>query len=187
MCSLLTCFTGGSAKKRRAAESQGDDSEEDDDDEEEGSDFEAPKKKKAKRKPKQNGEGERSANGFTKKYPVSKELEAWIGKPEVSRPELTSFFWQYVKEHGLQVCVTFQLRVHSVMWLCCNSAKEDAWFSSLEKASHMCVPLTRLAVGVQNPENKKEIICDDVLEKLTGEKKFPGFSLQKFLKSHINP
>lgn len=47
--------------------------------------------------------------------------------------------------------------------------------------------LTWLADGVQNPDNKKEILCDDVLEKLTGEKKFPGFSLQKFLKAHINP
>jgi upstream activation factor subunit UAF30 len=83
------------------------DDDEDDDEDEDGSDFEAPKKRKAKRRSKQTGDGERSANGgFNKKLPVSKELEAWIGKSEISRPELTSFFWQYVKEHGLQVMPT---------------------------------------------------------------------------------
>lgn len=106
-------LTGGSAKKRRVAETNDDDGDNSEgDDGEDGSDFEAPKKKKAKRKPKQSGDGERSANGFTKKYPVSKELEAWIGKSEVSRPELTSFFWQYVKDRGLQVCVMCLWRRH---------------------------------------------------------------------------
>jgi chromatin remodeling complex protein RSC6 len=40
---------------------------------------------------------------------------------------------------------------------------------------------------VQNPSNKKEILCDEVLEKLTGEKKFAGFGFAKFMKPHLDP
>eukprot|EP00884_Botryococcus_braunii_P020010 jgi/Botrbrau1/6693/Bobra.0202s0031.1 len=134
----LSKHIGGGPAKQRVADEEDDG---DDDEDEDGSDFEAPKKRKAKPRSKQTGDGERSANGgFKKKLPVSKELEAWIGKSEISRPELTSFFWQYVKEHGLQ-----------------------------------------------NPSNKKEILCDEVLEKLTGEKKFAGFGFAKFMKPHLDP
>lgn len=34
---------------------------------------------------------------------VTPELAAWLDRKTVSRPELTRFFWAYIKERGLQV------------------------------------------------------------------------------------
>lgn len=33
---------------------------------------------------------------------ASPELAAWIGKDNVSRPEITKFFWEYVKENEVR-------------------------------------------------------------------------------------
>ena len=41
------------------------------------------------------------------------------------------------------------------------------------------------ANNLQNPENKSEIICDEKLEKLTGEKVFRAFGYSKLIKHHI--
>lgn len=34
---------------------------------------------------------------------VSPELAAWCGKSAISRPEVSKFFFAYIKENGLQV------------------------------------------------------------------------------------
>ncbi len=34
---------------------------------------------------------------------LSQEMADFVGKAEIGRPELTSFFWKYVKDKGLQV------------------------------------------------------------------------------------
>jgi hypothetical protein len=75
------------------------------DDDGSGDDEERPQKKKApkKRKKAEKGEGGSAPNGFTKAFPVSEKMAAWLGKSEISRPELTSFFWKYIKDNGLQV------------------------------------------------------------------------------------
>lgn len=77
---------GGSAQKRKVGEG-----------------GESAAKAPRKHKSKSGGEdGGRKSNGFTKQLKVSPEMADWIGRPEISRPELTSFFWSYIKENGLQ-------------------------------------------------------------------------------------
>jgi len=106
----------------------------------------AAKKEKAaakKRKPvslDENGEPKKRASNFSKELRASPELAAWIGKDNVSRPEITKFFWEYVKENELQ-----------------------------------------------DPENKREIISDDALRKLTGEKRFTAFGFMKYFSTHLSP
>lgn len=78
---------------------------------------EGPTRPKPKRKPAAaNGEAARSKkarrekadgapakpNGFTREHNVTPELAAWLDRASISRPDLTKFFWAYVKERGLQ-------------------------------------------------------------------------------------
>lgn len=78
---------------------------------------EGPARPKPKRKPAAaNGEAARpkkarrekadgapaKPNGFTREHHVTPELAAWLDRASISRPELTKFFWAYVKERGLQ-------------------------------------------------------------------------------------
>ena len=83
---------------------------------------EGPARPKPKRKPAAaNGEAARpkkarreradgapaNPNGFTRKNAVTPELAAWLGRASISRPDLTKFFWAYVKERGLQARSSF--------------------------------------------------------------------------------
>lgn len=113
---------------------------------EERAEMEAEKeKKKLARKRKsegldENGEPKKRGGGLAKELSVTPELAEWIGKDTISRQELTSFFWKYVKEKELK-----------------------------------------------NPEDKREILSDEALKKLTGTDRFLGFSFIKFLNSHLGP
>ena len=61
---------------------------------------EAAKAKKARR---ESEGGVAKPTGFTREHVVSPELAAWLDRKTVSRPDLTRFFWAYIKERGLQV------------------------------------------------------------------------------------
>ena len=41
------------------------------------------------------------------------------------------------------------------------------------------------AHGLQNPANKREILCDEKLQQLLGMQRFEAFNIQKYLKMHI--
>jgi upstream activation factor subunit UAF30 len=41
--------------------------------------------------------------------------------------------------------------------------------------------------ALQDPENKKNIICDDRLQQVLGVSKFVGFSMMKYLNKHFLP
>ena len=38
---------------------------------------------------------------------------------------------------------------------------------------------------MQNPANKREVLCNDVLKSLTGQDKFLAFGGQKYFSQHI--
>ncbi|KXZ54052.1 hypothetical protein GPECTOR_5g160 [Gonium pectorale] len=48
------------------------------------------------------GEGAKKPNGFTKQLRLTPEMAEWTARETMSRPELTAFFWSYVKQHNLQ-------------------------------------------------------------------------------------
>eukprot|EP00210_Caulerpa_lentillifera_P004851 g4632.t1 len=54
-------------------------------------------KKEKEDRPKKTG-----ASGFSKPVKVSTELADFIGRDQISRPDLTKFMWAYFKEKGLQ-------------------------------------------------------------------------------------
>ncbi|KAG2425696.1 hypothetical protein HXX76_013538 [Chlamydomonas incerta] len=60
-------------------------------------DKEKPKKAKTEM-----DEEKRKKNAFTKPVRLSPELAALTGKEAMGRPEVTSFFWAYIKEKGLK-------------------------------------------------------------------------------------
>jgi chromatin remodeling complex protein RSC6 len=41
--------------------------------------------------------------------------------------------------------------------------------------------------SLQDPDNKKMVLCDDALRDLTGEDSFLAFGFAKYMKQHINP
>ena len=49
----------------------------------------------------------------------------------------------------------------------------------------LCYAMTNVVVLVQNPANKREVLCNDVLKSLTGLDKFLAFGGQKYFSQHI--
>ncbi|KAI3431055.1 SWIB domain-containing protein [Psidium guajava] len=72
--------------------------------------------------------GKRQPRGIMKPRPVSPEMQALVGVPEIPRTQALKRIWAYIKEHNLQ-----------------------------------------------DPENKKIIICDEKLKKIFGGKDQVGF------------
>ncbi|XP_068657436.1 protein TRI1-like [Aristolochia californica] len=72
--------------------------------------------------------GKREPRGIMKPKPVSPELQALVGVPEIPRTQALKQIWAYIKEHNLQ-----------------------------------------------DPENKKIIVCDEKLKKIFGGKDRVGF------------
>jgi upstream activation factor subunit UAF30 len=69
----------------------------------------------------------------------SKELAAVVGSSPLSRPDVVSRMWDYIKKHNLQ-----------------------------------------------NPENKREILADEKLEPIFGQKKVTMFEMNKHLAQHLS-
>ena len=69
----------------------------------------------------------------------SKELAAVVGSSPLSRPDVVSKMWDYIKKNNLQ-----------------------------------------------NPENKREILADDKLEPIFGQKKVTMFEMNKHLAQHLS-
>ncbi|XP_031261171.1 upstream activation factor subunit UAF30-like [Pistacia vera] len=72
--------------------------------------------------------GKREPRGIRKPRPVSPEMQALVGVPEIPRTQALKQIWAYIKEHNLQ-----------------------------------------------DPENKKVIVCDEKLKKIFGGKDRVGF------------
>lgn len=67
-------------------------------------------------------EEKRKKNAFTKPVRLSPELAALTGKESMGRPEVTSFFWAYVKEKGLKVRWGQLLEAASSCWAVAGAA-----------------------------------------------------------------
>ncbi|KAL3730349.1 hypothetical protein ACJRO7_027370 [Eucalyptus globulus] len=72
--------------------------------------------------------GKREPRGIMKPRPVSPEMQALVGVPEIPRTQALKLIWAYIKEHNLQ-----------------------------------------------DPENKKVIMCDEKLKKIFAGKDRVGF------------
>jgi upstream activation factor subunit UAF30 len=63
----------------------------------------AKKKPAAKQKPAAaSGDAPKKLTGFTKPLNMTADMSAWMGKDTASRPEITKFFWTYIKANNLQ-------------------------------------------------------------------------------------
>lgn len=118
------------------------DAEDEEDDDDNGSGEPKAKSKPRNKKSKSGGDGEekeKKPRAPGKPVRTTDEMADWIGGQEImSRPQITSFFWTYIKTEGLR-----------------------------------------------NPDDKREVICDDVLRGLTGKDKFLAFGGQKHFAHHI--
>ncbi|PNW87331.1 hypothetical protein CHLRE_02g118250v5 [Chlamydomonas reinhardtii] len=98
--SPLTMFTMNSQLSKHVKVYDGDD------EEPKAKSAKRPASKAGKEKPKkvktEMDEEKRKKNAFTKPVRLSPELAALTGKESMGRPEVTSFFWAYVKEKGLK-------------------------------------------------------------------------------------
>jgi upstream activation factor subunit UAF30 len=82
----------------------------------------------------------RKANpALMKPLQPSKELAAVVGSEPLSRPDVVSRMWDYIKKNNLQ-----------------------------------------------NPENKREILADEKLEPIFGQKKVTMFEMNKHLAQHLS-
>jgi len=77
-------------------------------------------------------------DGLSKPYQPSEELGAIVGNKPISRGDVVSKVWEYIKSNNLQ-----------------------------------------------NPENKREILADDKLEKVFGTKKVTMFEMNKHFSAHL--
>lgn len=128
----------------------------------EGDDSEQPKKRKSS-----------TNNIFTKQLTVSDELSSWLGgKTSISRPELTTYFWKYVKGDDAE-------RFHHV----------GTWLSCITVCLNDCICPLMIVCGadreLQDPSNKQYILCDEKLRQLTGEDRFKAFGFAKYFKKYF--
>lgn len=115
------------------------------------------------------GEKPKGKGGFTKQLQVSNEMSDWLGGPKsISRPELTSYFWKYVKG---------TLRWYNV---CLAPTQYCRGVRNLRATSY-CAAENEL----QDPSNKQFVLADDKLKHLTGETRFAAFGFMKFLNKHL--
>lgn len=82
--------------------------------------------------------GSSRTDGLHKPLQPSKELGAVVGDQPLSRGEVVSKIWDYIKKNDLQ-----------------------------------------------NPQNKREILADDKLEKVFGKKKVTMFEMNKHFSAHL--
>ncbi|MFW2831202.1 SWIB/MDM2 domain-containing protein [Sphingomonas sp. ID0503] len=78
------------------------------------------------------------SGGLSKVQTPSAELAAIVGKDPLTRADVVSKVWEYIKKNNLQ-----------------------------------------------NPENKREILADDKLEKVFGTKKVTMFEMNKHFSGHL--
>jgi upstream activation factor subunit UAF30 len=65
-----------------------------------------PKKRKAKSPQKEKASAKKKA-GTQVPYRLSDELVAVVGKPVLSRPQVTQALWAYIRANNLQVCLIY--------------------------------------------------------------------------------
>jgi upstream activation factor subunit UAF30 len=120
-----------------------------------------PKKKKTPKEKKPRKAGTQAP------YQLSPELARVTGKQILPRPQVTKALWDYIKANGLQVCTRMFVLRKSWVKRCCTDS-------------------SRLALLLQNPEDKREIICDDKLKAVMGGKdKVTMFTMNKYVGPHL--
>ncbi|RRT59327.1 hypothetical protein B296_00036883 [Ensete ventricosum] len=118
------------------------------------------------------GAGARPARGITKPRPVSPAMQALVGVPEIPRTQALKLIWAYIKEHNLQVTPTFLFLAFPISF----SSTSDTRFRSVYVSSVSNVILSlSCALPLQDPENKKIIVCDEKLKAIFGGRDRVGF------------
>ncbi len=127
----------------------------------------APKKRKAKSSPKEKPDGKKKA-GTQAPYRLSDALVAVVGKPVLPRPQVTQALWAYIRENSLQVGG--------------SSLCPFAYRPCLCSLIHLFQSVRIL----QNPQDKREIICDKNLSMVMGgQSKVTMFSMNKYITPHL--
>ena len=113
--------------------------------------------------PRDSRKGKGRRGGFGAAAQLSTELSEFLGEVVLPRTEVTKRMWAYIKEHNLQVR-------HLSVW---------TWW-----ALHLPSTLTPSLVpdGLQDPKNKRTILCDDGLQRVFGRKKVDMFQMTKLLR-----
>ncbi|PNY11629.1 upstream activation factor subunit UAF30 [Trifolium pratense] len=111
----------------------------------------------------------KSTGGIQKVVPVTSELGSFIGSPEVSRTEAVKKVWEYIKLQNLQYFVL--------------DAEQVDTFETLARMMNRFDPFETLAM---NPNNKKEIFCDDKLKTIfDGKEKVVFTEIARLLANHF--
>ena len=58
------------------------------------------------------------------------------------------------------------------------SVNHENCFACMMSVANVCL-------GLQNPANKREVLCNNVLKNLTGQDRFLAFGGQKYFSHHI--
>ncbi|KAL7527058.1 hypothetical protein ACHAWF_002024 [Thalassiosira exigua] len=127
-----------------------------------------PKKRKAKANPGEKGAKKRSGGGggFQAPYRLSDDLAAVVGQRQLSRAQVTQGLWAYIRENELQV-----IDVHLMFDL-------FGGFQFIIKYPQL--------LPEQNPEDKREIICDEQLSRVMGgESRVTMFTMNKYITPHM--
>ncbi|KAF2316605.1 hypothetical protein GH714_041946 [Hevea brasiliensis] len=143
--------------------------------------------------------------GFTKLCSLSPQLQEFTGVPELARTEVVKKLWAYIREKDLQdpknkrniICdesLRALFRVDSINMFQMNKAlSKHIWPLNEEDGENT---LSRADVvkrmweyikqnDLQDPSDKRRIICDEKLKELFEVDSFNGFSVSKLLTAHF--
>lgn len=100
----------------------------------------------------------RQPRGITKPKPISPVLQELLGVAEIPRTQALKQIWAYIKQHDLQV-TTFRYD------------KNRCFFTDLVVSRSQISSFFLL----QDPADRKVIVCDDMLKKIFGGRERVGF------------
>ncbi|KAF2580584.1 hypothetical protein F2Q68_00006480 [Brassica cretica] len=107
----------------------------------------------------------REPRGIKKPRPVSPEMKDVVGESVIPRTQALKRIWAYVKEHDLQLVNTISYDLGSLSYV------------------SLFPPLNLV---LQDPQNKKVIICDEKLKKIFEGKDRVGFlEIAKLIGPHF--
>ncbi|KAJ0010549.1 hypothetical protein Pint_33759 [Pistacia integerrima] len=109
--------------------------------------------------------GKSEPRGIRKPRPVSPEMQALVGVPEIPRTQALKQIWAYIKEHNLQKCLALYAEGLRLLSL----------GSEVNPGRVICLVHENERGFAFDPENKKVIVCDEKLKKIFGGKDRVGF------------